>query len=727
MKLFSLFLLSFALTNPLFCTNYYVDYDLGNDTNTGATQNQAWKHCPGDENAKNVPASVVLQPGDIIYFKGGTIYQGNITLNYSGDSLNHITYKGDGWGSEKAIIDGSAPINGWTAFNDSIYYADIPAEFTLGENSSALNLHEFNYSTNEDEYMYTSQTPNPADWYFNDDHIGFIPVANHNLTRTSITDSAIFNQTDSTYWDNSSLLIWTNPNRVVMVPITHFFPELRTVYFDSLREEAIYPDGRDQGYAIYNSMHALDQPGEYYVNFEEGKIYIFPKFVENLNTSISISVREFGFDISNKSGITIEGFTIRKHSGNNLISGIGIGCFTSASTQKNYITIRNNYITHNCHSERGYGGIYISNISNSIIENNEVVDNFRHRGIFCSGGTNVIVQNNTISRSGQTSLTFYTMTYSRILYNTIIESLGGHANGITVYIASKDILIAGNKVIECASPMTFQDCGNLYFVNNLIDSKYYDYGVNEWVRTSRGPWTFGEIVFLNNTILSVPGQPAFNIEKSRDTIYTESDTIYENTYVSYNNIIDAGGGNHNTDRGYNLYTSLAWNQEARYDWYLAEGEIVEEERDVVFQNPSESIFNLAEGSPAINAGTDVSQFLPTYKFPDFNFNMDINKYPRPAQENWSIGAYEYGSPVSSPEIGPTHLTLHILVYPNPFKEIIYIGIDKNVRTRVYSVNGILLFETTEKEIKCADLPKGVYFVNIIGEQGMYSIEKIVKY
>ena len=717
------------ITVSVSASEYFVDFDSGDDSNSGTSQEEAWKHAPGDINAEAVPAEIELAPGDIIYFKGGVVYRGNITLHYSGDSLNHIIYKGDGWGNGKAIIDGSNPLSNWTALNDSIFYADIPVEFTMGESPALLNPHEFNYSTNEDEFMWISQTPNPADWFFSDDHDGFLTVKNHNITHTSITDSAIFIQSDSTYWNNSSLLIWTNPNRVVERKITGFSPELRTVYFDSLHNEAIYPDERDQSYAIYNSVHALDVPGEYYTNFEEGRIYIYPNNPDSINSSVSITLRTFGINTYTANCITIEGFTIRKHSGGGLRDGIGIGCYTSAQSEKNNYIIRNNYITHNRHKDRGYGGIYLSKVNHSFVENNELADNFQHRGIFCGSGKNVIVRGNTIRRSGSTSLTFYTMRNSQILYNSVFESKGGHANGITLYIASNDILVAGNKVIDCASPITFQDGGNFYFINNLVDSKNNNYGVNEWGRTSHGPWDYGEVVFLNNTLMSVPGQSALNIGNSEDTIFAENDTVYPNTYFCYNNIIDAGGGAENIQRDFNIYTSLAWNQAERYDWYLAENENVNEDRSLIFMAPEETDFRLCENSPAIAAGNDISSLLPVDKFHDFDFYTDINKYPRPQNEAWSIGAYEYGSEeYSTVENGEyIKVTESNIVYPNPTQGEVNIQIDDNIQVEVISVNGCILLQTNENTINLGDFVSGLYLLKVRTEKGNSFIEKVIKY
>jgi len=95
-----------ALTNQ----TYYIDFDGGNDTNNGLSTTAAWKHAPGDVNATGVPKLLKPQPGDTLKFKGGVTYRGGFTIQGSsgvnGTVGNPITYKGDGWGGQKAILDG---------------------------------------------------------------------------------------------------------------------------------------------------------------------------------------------------------------------------------------------------------------------------------------------------------------------------------------------------------------------------------------------------------------------------------------------------------------------------------------------------------------------------------------------------------------------------------------------------------------------------------------------
>ena len=46
-----------------------------------------------------------LQPGDVVQFRGGVSYRGSIVMKHSGTDGNPITYKGEGWGTGKALID----------------------------------------------------------------------------------------------------------------------------------------------------------------------------------------------------------------------------------------------------------------------------------------------------------------------------------------------------------------------------------------------------------------------------------------------------------------------------------------------------------------------------------------------------------------------------------------------------------------------------------------------
>ena len=96
---------------------YYVDYDSGDDGNDGRSPTTAWKNAPGDGQAQGNPASVELEPGATIVFRGSAIYRGRIDITADGSQNHPITYQGNGWPGEatlKAVIDGGDLITDWT-------------------------------------------------------------------------------------------------------------------------------------------------------------------------------------------------------------------------------------------------------------------------------------------------------------------------------------------------------------------------------------------------------------------------------------------------------------------------------------------------------------------------------------------------------------------------------------------------------------------------------------
>ncbi len=626
---------------------YYIDFQSGLDEAEGSSPSTAWKHSPGDPKATAYPAEVDLHPGDTLFFKGDVIYRGQIQIPADGSEEAAITYKGDGWpGLEgvRAIIDGGDLSVAWQPCESAeecghnpdfqyIYYTDIPA----GTSPFIVNLHEVNPMTGEDEFRWLAQEPNPGDPYFMDNRFEFIPVTQAQLTRTSITDAGYFAQPDPDYWQGSYLMVWINPNIVVIREILAFDPVSHRVYFDDLGENAIYPDGRDQAYAIYNSLHALDYPGEYVVGPAiDGlqRVYLWPGDPADLSGRVTRSVRSYGIDIQDHNDITIEGFEIRKHAGENTRQGVALGTLNAAYLPNNRIVIRNNRITHNAYSgtgnsRAGYGGIYLQNVRESLVENNLVALNPRHRGIFISGGAeSTVVQGNTILRPGGTALTLYTAWDCRIIGNTIKESNGSHANGITLYMGCKNILVANNTVLDSGSPLTFEDSGNLYFVNNVIDGHHADNNVNEWGDTSHGPWERGVIAFYHNVMVRNARNAALNIGQIPE----------ENTYIVKHNIFDGGASAVGIDRSHNIYTGLCWNQEARYGWYLGEGEQVEEDLALIFADAENLDFHLIPGSRAINAGADISGLFPSGLFAGFDFALDMDGEMR---NQWDLGAYAY--------------------------------------------------------------------------------------
>lgn len=91
----------------------YIDYEKGNDDNSGLTKNNPWKHHPWDPNSTSNSAR--CKGVDTYIFKKGSIYRGTITVKESGTELNPIRFTADpSWGMGDASFYGSERIgNGW--------------------------------------------------------------------------------------------------------------------------------------------------------------------------------------------------------------------------------------------------------------------------------------------------------------------------------------------------------------------------------------------------------------------------------------------------------------------------------------------------------------------------------------------------------------------------------------------------------------------------------------
>jgi hypothetical protein len=632
-KVICSFAIVLCLVLPVFAhaATYYVDFTGGSDTNTGTSQISAWKHAPGDSNATGNAGSVTLHPGDTVLFKGGVVYRGSITIPASGASNNPITYRGDGWGPEKAILDGSEIMTGWTkcaSANDcsgnpnwaNIYYAYTPVGITA--TAFTANLHENN------EFLWLAQEPDLPDPFYRDQIAYYYTLPIGAMQNTSLTDATIFNQADASYWQNSSVMVWHQPNIVSTREILSFNPATHTITFADVEGGGVYTD-RQTYYSIINSIHALDQAGEYYfhpVAEANGthKIYLWPRDTSHLAQGIEISARNYGIDIEVNSYITVEGFVVQKYSGSDLTS-CGIGSYNvSGSKNITNIIVRNNYIRHDSHTSGGYGGVFLSSCDYCTVENNTIEENVLTTGICVTGSDHAITRGNIIRRPGHTGMWYFGDTNSQIVNNTVEDVFGTHGNGITIYLSCNNILVAWNKLINAGSGFTLQDSTNLYFYRNLVDAEDGGSNVNEWGGTP--PVAGGMIAFLNNTLVRNNRNASLNIGG-----------VTGINYIVKNNIIDGGG----TDaRSHNIYTGLRWDQEPGYGWYLAEGEFVQTDLSQIFEDGANGNFRLKAGSPAINNGTNISAYLPVTSFPDVDFNKDLDGKYAPANSSYDIGAYE---------------------------------------------------------------------------------------
>lgn len=90
----------------------YIDFENGDDSNSGENPATPWKHHPWDPNASGVAAAAT---GIRTYiFKRGSVYRGRLLVKEATRSGAPIRITSDpGWGSGEAILCGSERVRNW--------------------------------------------------------------------------------------------------------------------------------------------------------------------------------------------------------------------------------------------------------------------------------------------------------------------------------------------------------------------------------------------------------------------------------------------------------------------------------------------------------------------------------------------------------------------------------------------------------------------------------------
>jgi parallel beta-helix repeat protein len=595
---------------------FYVDFEGGSDDNGGLSPQAALKHCPGDPAAAAKVNEIPLQPGDTVLFKGGVTYRGSIVVNSSGAEESPITFDGNSgrYGQGRAVIDGSEIVSGWQACKSAEEAGGNPNWKNIYWAWLSAPVAPFSSNMYQGEKMcWLAQDPNPRDPFYQDRSDGHRKIVQ--ATANTITDPQVFTQPEADAWVGAWLIVYADPNYAYFVKVTAYDPAAhRVTHSGNLTNPT--------SYAVLNSLRCLHTAGEYVLRDEQGRqrVFLWPHAAEELlKTGASVSRRGTGFIVAGRRHVVIQGFTIQKFCADEQ-AAMGVQV-----SKGEFITVRDNDVRFGNHGRTGgvaHGaGIGVYDGRDVLVENNRVCENRRCCGILVHPAKRCVVRGNLVRKSGYVGIWLMRTAQSQVVGNTVTDNHGVHSNAISIYVDCADILIAGNRVSHADRPLTLQDSDNVFVINNSLVSD---------TTLAVGLWSgrpHRNLLFLNNLILGPANQGIYAVNK------VVTGCTFENNIIGSFFGEAAIEGKTNKFRN-NIYL------DPRQGLFDASEKKVADDKDLFVASEKED-YHLKAGSPAVDAGADVSGLYPKAAFPDYDFDKDLDGRPRMQGPAVDIGPYEH--------------------------------------------------------------------------------------
>ena len=480
--------------------------------------------------------------------------------------------------------------------------------------------------------------------------------------------------------------------------------------------------GPNQEYATLQLAADASQPGDTilvfdgtYVGFQQNNsgstIALITFKTVGLNAHINTPCPTGdGIRLQNVSNVVIDGFNIR----NTTQRGIAARGATATSPMSN-LTIKNITIR-NTQGE----GIYVSQVSNSLVENNSIdsvgIVNSTH-GIYLAnaGSDNTILKGNTISNTG---------------------AAGIHCNGDLSVGGDgliSNIVIERNKIFNVVDKgISFDGVQNSTIANNLVYTNTTHCLRGYQVDGAAGPLN---LKIINNTFVvlglttgSYPlrltadlgGHVFFNNILINNSTNGGSITVDNLNFSSNNNICS---NRLSSDGGVTVTNLATWQTNTGQD-----NASMTSTPTLLFINPATNDYHLTNTSPAINFG--LASFA-SYSAP----TVDLDLNTRPQSFGYDAGCYEFLSPTA---VQQEQLTTNVNIYPNPGNGKFHVvvtdfvyrksNLDVYDNLEVYDLLGASVYRSVitdpVSEIDLSSLANGSYVIKIYTDRGI-TTRKIV--
>jgi hypothetical protein len=420
---------SLTVSNPTISGVFFVAPN-GNDANAGTIDQpfQTIQHC----------ASTVAQ-GSTCEIRAGK-YRETVIPN-SGITIA-------AYNLESVIVDGSDPVAGWTLYQGSIYKANI-----------TLRTDDTNQIFVVSNMMTEARWPN-SDNLFNVNWA----TAQAGTDTGHIVDPNL----PSLNWTGAKIHLWSGANpfgHETGVVTASGAGQISIGNVETGTCPSICPTAGGY-YYLFGTLSALDTEREWYYDSNSTTLYFMaPGKVDPNTLDVRSKQRQYAFDLSGKSGVTIQNISIfasailTDSASTNItldrINAQYVSHFSSLPTASNDLTGDNFSILHVHEHDSGIvingtGNILQNSTisfsagtgialegSNNTIRNN-LIRNIDYIGDYASGividGNNNVIQNNTINDIGRQAILFNAVINEDISYNNLYNSMLLSTDGGAIYI-----------------------------------------------------------------------------------------------------------------------------------------------------------------------------------------------------------------------------------------------------------------------------------------------------
>lgn len=617
MRIIALACLFALMALPLQAATYYVDYDAGKDANSGTTAGEAWRHCPGDEQAKDKAGATRLAAGDKVVFKGGVRYRGSIAVTSTGAEGKPIIFDGNvdsTFGKGPAIVDGSVAFAGWKRCAsakdaegnpkwEEIWYTDVEHDGSWRD----LNL------LGPELPMPVAQYPNPKDPMLQESLSTYLR-SKQGIKRGkkafTFADPVNLAGKPADYFVGMGLAVHAGHNMVRYTTITGFDPATHMLTMRPVRDRTY---DKATTYCFFNSVKLIDTPGEYARHPLEGKrvrVFTWPHKVEDgCPVGISRSVRRVGFEFTKAAHVVVRGFKIERQGGKNAY-GVNIAKSKDIQIKDCEVSL-----------VRGVRGVNGSDSERVRIEGCYVHHLPGHTfGVFLRRCKKVAVVRTRIYKPTATALDFYTVHGGLVSQCEVSGHRGMHANGLTFYLGNRDLVIERNYVHGGNIPLTIKQAGNVVIRNNIFDGANRSMAIAMWStgRHEKSYWkgpTLQNVRIVHNILVRGSRERAW-----KGGLFSNMKDQPQGLVVK-NNILDGVHGRLSGDYSHNIYTREVSKA------FMGKGCKVVTDLKKIFVDAQKGDFRLQPGCPALSAGIDMG------------VEDDFAGKPRDKGKTPTIGAY----------------------------------------------------------------------------------------